>query len=67
MSMSLIILKVSKHANGRYSVTKHIDGNVSSRLPRKLVGNTDKVEFDRHLEKLVSELEDEGYTVIVED
>lgn len=65
--MSLIVLKVLKHASGRYSVTKHIDGNISSRLPRKLVGNTDTVEFDRQLKKLVSELEDEGHTVIVED
>jgi len=64
--MSRIVLQVSKHASGRYSVTKNINGKRSSRVPRKLVGNSNKVEFDRHLEKLVIELEDVGHAVFIE-
>jgi hypothetical protein len=64
--MSEIALKVFQHPSGCYSVTKTINGRWSSRVPRKLVGNTDKVEFDRHLEKLVSKLENAGHTVFVD-
>jgi hypothetical protein len=67
--MSKIVLKISKHPNGRHTLSKSVDGGAFGDEPPEgpLFGNRDANEFDRETDALADRLRAAGHDVRIEE
>ena len=67
--MSKIVLKISKHPSGRWTLSQSVDGGPFEDEPPEgpLFGNTDKDEFYRETDALAERLRAAGPDVRIEE